>query len=114
MRLIAIKYFNRLTALVYIYKHVYSGHFETKVKCLRPSEAEIRTSMRAKRAWQNLMVRAVDSKRQHPSFVPQGQISQKPLRNVMPLILHTQPMGCYWSNIDLCKKNVNLSSHLKI
>src|SRR4029434_69124 len=43
-------------------------------------------------------VRSGDSKRQHPSFVPQGQISQKALRNVMPLILHTQPMGCYWSN----------------
>ena len=45
---------------------------------------------RAKRAWQNLDVRSGYSKRQHPSFVPQGQISQKPLRKVVPLIMHTQ------------------------
>ena len=48
------------------------------VKCLRPSEAEI------------LDVCSGYSKRQHPSFVPQGQISQKPLRKVVPLIMHIQ------------------------
>ena len=45
---------------------------------------------RAKRAWQNLDVRSGYIKQQHPSFVPQGQISQKPLRKVVPLIMHTQ------------------------
>ena len=44
----------------------------------------------AKRVWQNLNVRSGYSKQQHPSFVPQGQISQKPLRKVVPLIMHTQ------------------------
>ena len=44
----------------------------------------------AKRALQNLDVRSGYSKQQHPSFVPQGQISQKPLRKVVPLIMHTQ------------------------
>ena len=39
---------------------------------------------------QNLDVRSGYSKQQHPSFVPQGQISQKPLRKVVPLIMHTQ------------------------
>ena len=43
-----------------------------------------------KRAWQNLNVRSGYSKQQHPSFVPQGQISQKPLRKVVPHIMHTQ------------------------
>ena len=43
---------------------------------------------RAKRAWQNLNVRSGEQK--HPSFVPQGQISQKALRKVVPLIMHTQ------------------------
>ena len=46
--------------------------------------------MPAKRAWQNLDVRSGYSKRQHPSFVPHGQISQKPLRKDVLLIMHTQ------------------------
>ena len=52
---------------------------------------------RPKMAWQNLDVRSGYSKQQHPSFVPQGQIIQKPLKKVVPLIMHTQPIGCYWS-----------------
>ena len=64
---------------------------------------------RAKRAWQNLDVRSGYSKQQHPSFVPQGQISQKPLRKVMPLILHTQPIGCYWTR-QRAKEKENLCS----
>ena len=66
-----------------------------KTPGLQPSEAEIRMSTRAKRAWQNVDVRSGDSKQQHPNFVPQGQISQKPLRKDVLLIMHTQSMGCY-------------------
>ena len=72
-------------------RNLNSAYINMPIPCLRPSEAEIQMRWtHAKRAWQNLDVRSGYNKQQHPSFVPQGQISQKPLRNVVPLIMHTQ------------------------
>ena len=84
----------RARIVIFFYRQ---SQFEGPLR-LRTSEAEIQMRCRrAKRAWQNINVRSGYSKQHDPSFVPQSQISQKPLRKVMPLILHTQPMGCYWS-----------------